>query len=115
MIRNPTLILCLPLTCDAYPLSATILRSICSSLRLAGVLKTYSSISVKRVSTYTTKTSMTEQLVEAIQVAQDAVTRQADTVRSLKADVKGGKIAKVRDEVEGSMQIAISKHLRAEQ
>ena len=51
---------------------------------------------------------MTEQLVEAIQVAQDAVTRQADTVRSLKADVKGGKIAKVRDEVEGSMHIAIS-------
>ena len=84
-----------------YPLSAIILRSICSSLRSAGVLKAYSSISVKRV-------SMTEQLVEAIQVAQDAVTRQADTVRSLKADVKGGKIAKVRDEVEGSMHIAIS-------
>ena len=43
----------------------------------------------------------TEELVVAIQSAQDAVTKQADTVRSLKAEVKEGK----RDKVIGSCDL----------
>ena len=39
---------------------------------------------------------MAEALAAEIHVAQEAVTKQADTVRSLKADVKAGKIEKVR-------------------
>lgn len=38
---------------------------------------------------------MAEALAAEINIAQEAVTKQADTVRSLKADVKAGKIEKV--------------------
>jgi glycyl-tRNA synthetase len=38
---------------------------------------------------------MTEQLEAAVVAAQDAVTKQGDTVRSLKASVKEGKLQKV--------------------
>ncbi len=38
---------------------------------------------------------MADQAELAVQAAQEAVTKQADTVRSLKAEVKEGKIAKV--------------------
>ena len=44
-----------------------------------------------------------EELVVAIQSAQDAVTKQADTVRSLKAEVKEGK----RDKVIGSCDLIV--------
>lgn len=39
---------------------------------------------------------MAEQLEQAIQAAQDEVTKQGDTVRSLKASLKDGKVEKVR-------------------
>lgn len=39
---------------------------------------------------------MVQELEQAIVVAQDAVAKQGDTVRSLKASLKDGKIEKVR-------------------
>ena len=51
---------------------------------------------------------MADDLVVAIQSIQDAVTKQADTVRSLKAEVKEGKREKVRGNVPRALRVTTS-------